>query len=162
MSTQEHDKQSTSAGLVEITAWIEKVYPNITIIPRNKRPPQGRRYTALFLSSSNEIKKFRVNTTVSSGEIIAEEGWIAVGADWAAVSTLWDNENRERIKHYQPVIDFIKPSESGWHRCPTDGKYQSLSSEIPDGTYKSRWAKDLTKENYREVLSGYFKAMELA
>ena len=68
----------------------------------------------------------------------------------------------EKIKHYQPVIDFINPVESGWHRCPTNGHYHSSSAAAATSEHHSRWAKDLTKANYREVLALYIKAIELA
>lgn len=162
---------SKPASLIDIISFLE-TYPNVKVVQRNKRGNSKKGlagYTGLFLSLSQE-KKFRYQYDKKSPE---EEGWISVGAGWATVSTIWDERKHptkpekkktmiEKIKHYQPVIDYIKPVESGWHRCPTNGHYHSSSAATTSSEYNSRWAKDLTKANYREVLALYITAIDKA
>lgn len=80
------------------------------------------------------------------------------------VVTLWKRtKEKEKDERFKSILD---PERYGYHRCGTNAKCHPKGALQINNKGKranpTRWAKHLTKENYKKVLNRYFKAMELA
>ena len=150
--------QSKSPSFAEITKFIHKFDPTICWTDP-KQPYQGA--TTLFLYNNVSPKSWRIDDETP------QEAWITLGDGWATVVTIWDETNSpdpkkakkangtkmtKSIHQYQKVLDWLNPSEeSGWHRCATKKQFHSYGN-TPDGMYKSRWAKHLTKKKLQRSI----------
>jgi len=136
-----------------VRAEIANSHPSINARCVVRRSSEGSKPTTMFLTN-REPQLWR------RGGLKPEEGWIEIHPNGGiTIATLWEDESIKRVSQYQAVLDVLKPELCGYHRCATDAKYHP-EGQPQDGKAETRWAKNLTLENYIETLSHYFHAMK--